>query len=138
MAADYTGAGMLVLAERYGVSQTTIHHILSGKHVLTAGLPKVSGRRRSLVGGTAWGSGTSRATPRQLRAAGLTSARVRLPRADRKRMSCPRCGAKPGEACTNPRAGSYPRPLQGFHRERRPAEGGSAATRPKASEGGDA
>lgn len=117
-----TGAGMLVLAQRYGVSVTMVHKILSGKHVLAEGLPSVSGRRRSLKGDVGWGPGSSRLHARSLRDAGLSSTGARLAREARKRVPCPRCGAKPGEACTNPRVGSYAKPLQKLHRERRPVE----------------
>lgn len=119
-ATDCTGAGMLVLAQRYGVSTTTIYNILAGKHVLTAGMPKVSGQRKSLRGHVGWGEAHRRPTQWQVKDAGLKPTGTRLPRADRKRVACPRCGAKPGEACTNPRVGSYAQPLQKLHAERRP------------------
>jgi hypothetical protein len=119
-ATDCTGAGMLVLAARYGVSTTLISSILTGKHTLTAGLPNVSGRRKTLQGDAGWGPGSNRITPGLLKDAGLSRS-VRLTPEMRRKVPCPRCGARPGQSCTNPRVGSYPRPMQNLHRERRPA-----------------
>lgn len=120
VAADHTGAGMLVLAQRYGVSVTMIHYILTGRHPLTRGLPNVSGQRRGLKGNAGWGPGSNRITPSNLKDAGLSRS-VRLTPEMRRKAPCPRCEARPGQACTNPRVGSYPRPMKGLHAERRPA-----------------
>ncbi len=96
---SFGGAGMLALAGRYNVSQSTVHNILTGKHVTVLGMPNIPGTRRSLK-------------EEKLKAA------PRLTAEQRRRSACDRCGAKSGERCRDPRSTLYPRYIGKLHEGR--------------------
>ncbi len=110
------GAGMMVLAGRYGISDSTVHNILTGKHVLTRGMPNISGTRGTL-GRSKWDEGVgANLTERQV---ALLTAAPRVSLAEHRRKSCPKCGARSGERCRDPRSTIYPRFLKTVHPERK-------------------
>lgn len=120
----YGGAGMEVLAQRYGVSLTTIHRILQGTHPLVRGVPNISGQRKSLeVEKSTW-PGSENVPPRTTPKVGPAAFKPakELTRAQAIARRCPVCGARPRESCVNPRA-TYPLPMKTVHQERRTPEG---------------
>lgn len=115
----FGGAGLEVLARRYGVSTTTIHRILTGDHSLVRGVPNISGARSSIqVNDSGW-SGRDSPTAPYSRDVQPTAA---LTRAQAIARPCPLCGARKNESCVNPRS-TYPYPIKMIHQERRTPEG---------------
>jgi hypothetical protein len=113
------GAGVEVLASRYGVSVTTIRSILAGTHWSVRGAPNISGRRDVIaIEDAGWGGTSAGLTPVQKR--NLAGKRIKSQR-EYRLNACPRCRAKPGEHCVNMQSarGSWTRVLPTVHRERR-------------------
>jgi hypothetical protein len=118
----YGGAGMKVLAMRYGVSEATIHRILAGTHPLVKGVPNISGQRASLeFQKSTWGEHGPPPPPAPSRIPSRVTGE--LTRAQAIARPCPTCGARPRESCTRV-GGTYPYPMKTVHQERRTPSGG--------------
>lgn len=117
----HDGAGLEMLAQRYGVSVATVHRVLTGEHPVAQGLPNISGQRGHGVHG-GWGNKdyqpVSAPTRRLI---GLGESQAEKQARNPIRFECPRCGAKPNYPCTNPRSTVYVKALTRPHRERGPA-----------------